>query len=198
MGLAVQKASVAVASVAHAHAAHVLSSGTLGPRPADIAQRPRTRPATAPRRVCGSAAGPGGDGLSRDRHHTGDACGGVAPALMPNLGIGAQPPAGRRGQGPGGGAPGLARPSLAPPGQRRRAVPGAAHGTRRSVTARPTHGAATPSCGGMTYARLLAKDQWVAASPSWRGSPVSASASRIVYVYFSTSLPGFGTPFIAL
>jgi hypothetical protein len=63
VGLAVQKASLAVASVAQAHGAAGVSLGTLGTRQCAIAKRLRQLQSQGQPRVFGDAAGPGGSGL---------------------------------------------------------------------------------------------------------------------------------------
>ena len=63
--------------------AAVPSVGTLGPRPGARAPRLRQRPAPAPPLRLLSAAGPCGAWRSRVLQPKGDACWGVAPALMP-------------------------------------------------------------------------------------------------------------------
>jgi hypothetical protein len=79
-----------VAEVANAHDAAVISLGTMGPRPCDMAQRVRTRQAQAPHLVFVYDAGPWGDGRSRDLTHQGQVCWVVAPSRRP-------PQAGDRG-----------------------------------------------------------------------------------------------------
>jgi hypothetical protein len=63
VGLAVHTDSLAVASVAKDHEAHVISSGTIGTRPAAIEHLTRQLPAQATRLVFISAAGPCGSWL---------------------------------------------------------------------------------------------------------------------------------------
>jgi hypothetical protein len=65
VGLDAHEEAIAVASVAQAQDAEVLSLGSLGPRQADIDQRMRKRPATATPLVLVDDAGPWGYGLSR-------------------------------------------------------------------------------------------------------------------------------------
>ena len=66
VGLEVQKASIAVAYVAQAHGAEIVSLGTIGTRPCDLDQRMRPLHSQATHRVFVSEAGPGGSGLSPD------------------------------------------------------------------------------------------------------------------------------------
>jgi hypothetical protein len=91
VGMDVHKESIAVAYVAQAHGAEVLSLGTVGTRQGDSDQLSRHLQSQSPQRVFGYAAGPCGDWLSRSLMNTGDVCGGVAPSLMP-------PKAGDRGK----------------------------------------------------------------------------------------------------
>jgi transposase len=83
VGLAVQKASLAVASVAQAHGAAGVSLGTLGTRQCAIAKRLRHLQSKGQQRVFVYEAGPGGSWLSRSLMKKGDVCGVVAPSLMP-------------------------------------------------------------------------------------------------------------------
>jgi len=83
VGLAVHKDAIAVAAVAKDHDAEGLDLGTLGTRPCDSDPRGRQLQATATHLVCISAAGPGGDWLSRDLTKTGQVCGVVAPSRLP-------------------------------------------------------------------------------------------------------------------
>ena len=73
----------AVADVAQKPGAAVLDRGAIGTRPCDLDPRIRKRPAQAPPLLLVSAAGPGGDGLSRDRTNKGDDGWVVAPARLP-------------------------------------------------------------------------------------------------------------------
>ncbi len=82
-GWDVPNASLAAASVAHGRGAEIGSLGRLGPRQADLDPRTRTRPSAATPLVFVSAAGPCGDGLSRDRSTPGDDWGGVASSPLP-------------------------------------------------------------------------------------------------------------------
>ena len=79
VGLAVQKASLAVASVAQAHGAAGVSLGTLGTRQGAIAKRLRQLQSQGQPRVFVYEAGPGGSWLSRSLMQKGDVCGGVCP-----------------------------------------------------------------------------------------------------------------------
>jgi hypothetical protein len=90
VGMDGQKASRAVASVAQAHGAAVVSRGTIGTRPGALAQR--LRPLQSKRQPLGvvSEAGPCGSWLARSLMPTGDVCWVVAPSLRP-------PKAGRPG-----------------------------------------------------------------------------------------------------
>jgi transposase len=90
VGLAVHKASIAVAYVARAHAAEGTSLGPIGTRQGDLEPLIRKRPSTATHLVFVYEAGPCGDWRSRDLPHKGHVCWGVAPSLIPN-------PAGDRG-----------------------------------------------------------------------------------------------------
>ena len=63
VGLDVHKDSIAVASVAKDHEAHVISYGTSGTRHAASAPLTRQRPSKATRLVFVSEAGPGGSWL---------------------------------------------------------------------------------------------------------------------------------------
>jgi transposase len=83
VGMDVQKEAIAVASVAQAHGAEVISLGTVGTRQCDIAKRIRHLQSQSPQLVFVSEAGPCGSWLSRSLMHTGDVCWVVAPALMP-------------------------------------------------------------------------------------------------------------------
>jgi hypothetical protein len=64
-GLAGQKASMAVASVAKDHDAEVISLGAIGTRQGDLDQLVRKLQANAPPLVCVDDAGPCGYWLSR-------------------------------------------------------------------------------------------------------------------------------------
>jgi hypothetical protein len=61
VGLDVQQASLAVASVAQDHHAEVVYLGTVGPRHYDLDQLIRTGPSKATQLVCVDVAGPCGD-----------------------------------------------------------------------------------------------------------------------------------------
>jgi transposase len=84
VGMEVHQASLAVASVANAHHAEVVSLGTSGTRQGDIDHRLRRLHSNSPPRVLVDAAGPCGDGRYRDRTHQGHVCGGVAPSVLPH------------------------------------------------------------------------------------------------------------------
>ena len=79
IGLDVPKESMAVAYVATADHAAVVSLGHSGMRPCDLAPRLRKRPAQSPPLVLVSEAGPGGDWLSRSLPPQGHVGWGVAP-----------------------------------------------------------------------------------------------------------------------
>src|SRR5687767_13333431 len=78
-----QKESMAVAYVAQAHHAAVVSLGHLGTRPCDLDQRIRKRPAKSKPRLFVSEAGPCGSCLSRSLTHKGHGCWVVAPSWIP-------------------------------------------------------------------------------------------------------------------
>jgi len=81
--MAVHKDAIAVADVAQAHGAAVISLGTIGTRQADIDHRTRKLPSKAQHLVFVYEAGPCGYWLYRDLSNKGDDCGVVAPWLMP-------------------------------------------------------------------------------------------------------------------
>jgi hypothetical protein len=83
VGMDVPKASMAVASVAHAQGAAVLALGPLGTRQG--ASETLLRPLRSPSqpRVCVDAAGPCGSGLARSLRQPGDVGGVGAPSWMP-------------------------------------------------------------------------------------------------------------------
>ena len=83
VGRDVHTASMAVAYVATAPDAEVLSLRTFGPRPCDRDTLMRKLPSKAQHLVCVDAAGPGGSWLSRYLTTTDDVCWVVAPSLMP-------------------------------------------------------------------------------------------------------------------
>jgi transposase len=83
VGLDVHKESIAVASVAQAHGAAVVSLGTLGTRPCDIDKRLRHLQAKEQQLVCVYGAGPCGSWLYRSLTKKGDVCWVVAPSLIP-------------------------------------------------------------------------------------------------------------------
>jgi transposase len=83
VGWAVHQDSIAVASGAQEHGAEIISLGTMGPRQADIDQLTRQLHSQATPLVFVDEAGPCGSWLDRSVRHTGDACWGVAPSLLP-------------------------------------------------------------------------------------------------------------------
>src|SRR5262249_9266525 len=83
IGLDVHKDSLAVASMAKDHEAHIISLGTIGTRHTDSDQLTRKLPSQATRLVFVSAAGPCGSWLSRSLHNKGYDCWVVAPSLIP-------------------------------------------------------------------------------------------------------------------
>ena len=83
VGMDVQKASMAVASVAQDHGAAVISLGTVGTRQCAIDKLLRHLRSKSPQRVVVYDAGPCGSWLSRSLTHTGDVCWVIAPSLMP-------------------------------------------------------------------------------------------------------------------
>ena len=90
IGMAVQKDSIAVASVAQALHAEVSYLGAIGTRQGDLDQLIRPLQSQSKHRVLVYAAGPCGYWLSRSRTKKGHACWVVAPSLIP-------PKAGDRG-----------------------------------------------------------------------------------------------------
>jgi hypothetical protein len=94
LGMAVHKASMAVADVAPEHGAEVTSLGTIGTRQGDMDQLSRRRPSTATQRIGVYDAGPWGSWRSRDLTSTGYDCwgGGGRPLGCPqNRGLGSTP-----------------------------------------------------------------------------------------------------------
>ena len=83
VGMDVHKESIAVAYVAQAHGAEVVSLGTIGTRQCDIDQLLRHLQSKGPQRVCVDEAGPCGSWLSRSLTKKGDVCWGIAPSLIP-------------------------------------------------------------------------------------------------------------------
>jgi transposase len=75
--------AIAVAYVAQAHGAEVLSLGAFGTRQGDMDQLLRKRQAQATPLLFGSAAGPCGYWLYRYLMKTGSDCWGLAPSLIP-------------------------------------------------------------------------------------------------------------------
>src|SRR5919197_83480 len=83
IGLDVHKESIAVAYVAQAHHAAVVSLGTSRTRPCDSDQRSRTMQSKSQQLLFGYEAGPCGYWLYRSRSKQGHVCWGVAPSLLP-------------------------------------------------------------------------------------------------------------------
>jgi hypothetical protein len=83
LGLDVHQDAMAVASGAQEHGAEVSSLGALGTRQGDIAHLLRKMPSQARPRICGYAAGPCGDWLSRYFTTTGDDGWVGAPSRVP-------------------------------------------------------------------------------------------------------------------
>ena len=83
VGMDVHTESIAVAYVATAHDAAVLSLGTCGTRQCDIAPLMRKRQSQAKHLVFVSEAGPCGSWLSRSLTHKASVCWVVAPSCMP-------------------------------------------------------------------------------------------------------------------
>ena len=84
VGLDVHQESIAVAYIAHAHAAEGVSLGPIGARPWDIDTLIRPLPSTSTYLVFVYEAGPGGSWLSRDLSTHGSGCWVMAPAVIPN------------------------------------------------------------------------------------------------------------------
>ncbi len=80
----VHKDAIAVASVAKAHGAEVISLGTIGTRQADIDHLVRKLQSKATPLVCVDEAGPCGSWLYRDLTKKNLICWVVAPSLIPN------------------------------------------------------------------------------------------------------------------
>jgi transposase len=118
-------ASLAVAAVAHAPGAAVLSRGTLGPRPGARAQLRRPRRSPSPPLVGVDAAGPCGAGRSRSLMPPGDGGGVGAPSWRPHK-AGARGPTDRREARP---RARLRRAGALPPG----AVPAVAAAALRTL-----------------------------------------------------------------
>src|SRR5215831_6792308 len=74
--------SIAIASVAQAHGAEVVSLGTLGTLQCDSDQLSRQLQSTSKQCVFVYEAGPCGYGLSRSLTNKGDVCWVVAPSLI--------------------------------------------------------------------------------------------------------------------
>src|SRR5712691_5844202 len=83
VGMDVHTASIAVASVAQAHGAEVVSLGTIGTRQCAIAKLLRHLQSKGPQLVFVYAAGPGGSWLSRSLTNKGFVCWIIAPSLIP-------------------------------------------------------------------------------------------------------------------
>jgi transposase len=83
VGLDVHKASIAVAYIAQAQHAEVVSLGHIGTRQCDLDQLLRRLPSKSPHLVLVYEAGPCGYWLSRDRTTKGQLCWVVAPSLIP-------------------------------------------------------------------------------------------------------------------
>ena len=95
IGMDVHKDSIAVAYVAQAHGAEVMSLGAIGTRQCDLDQLLRQRPSTATHLLFIYEAGPCGSWLSRYLTKQGDDCWVVAPSLLPQK-AGDRVPTGRR------------------------------------------------------------------------------------------------------
>src|SRR5215510_1804098 len=83
VGMDVHKESIAVAYVAQAHGAEVVSLGTVGTRQCDIDKLIRQLQSKSQQLVFVYDAGPCGSWLSRDLTKKGYPCWGVAPSLIP-------------------------------------------------------------------------------------------------------------------
>ena len=83
VGMEVHTASLAVASVAQAHGAEVLSLGPIGTRQCAMEKLLRPRQSQGPQRVFVYDAGPCGSWRSRSLRNNGDVCGVVAPSVRP-------------------------------------------------------------------------------------------------------------------
>jgi transposase len=83
VGMDVHKESIAVAYVAQAHGAEVVSLGTIGTRQCDIDQLLRHLQSKGPQLVFVDEAGPCGSWLSRSLTKKGDVCWVIAPSLIP-------------------------------------------------------------------------------------------------------------------
>src|SRR5712671_2229468 len=83
VGMDVHKESIAVAYVAQAHGAEVVSLGTIGTRQCDIDKLLRQLRSKSPQLVFVYEAGPCGSWLYRSLMNKGDVCWVVAPSLMP-------------------------------------------------------------------------------------------------------------------
>jgi transposase len=82
-GMEVHTASIAVAYMAQDHGAEVVSRGTVGTRPCDIAKLIRQLQSKSRQLVLVYEAGPCGSWLYRSLMKKGDVCGVVAPSLIP-------------------------------------------------------------------------------------------------------------------
>ena len=91
IGMEVHTDAIAVASVAPDHGAEGTYLGASGTRQGDSDHLVRPMPSKATPLLCVYAAGPCGSWLSRSLTTKGDACGVVAPSVIP-------PPPGDRGK----------------------------------------------------------------------------------------------------
>src|SRR5215510_10416071 len=85
VGMDVHKESIAVASVAQAHGAEVVSLGTIGTRQGDIDKLLRHLQSKGPPLVFVYEAGPCGSWLYRDLTKKGYVCWVIAPSLSPKM-----------------------------------------------------------------------------------------------------------------
>jgi len=83
LGLDVHKESIAVAYVAQAHHAEVVSRGHIGTRQCDLDQLIQKRQSKSKHLIFVYEAGPCGDWLSRSLAQKGRICWVVAPSLSP-------------------------------------------------------------------------------------------------------------------
>jgi hypothetical protein len=84
VGLDVHQDAIAVAYVAPAHGAEVISRGAIGTRPCDLDHLIRTLQSKRAHLMVGYEAGPGGDCLSRALTKNGHGGWAVAPSQMPH------------------------------------------------------------------------------------------------------------------
>ena len=95
IGMDVHKDSIAVAYVAQAHHAEVVSLGNIGTRQCDSDQLIRRLQSKSPHLVFVDEAGPCGYWLYRYLTKQGHVCWGVAPSWIPQKpGVGSQPTVG--------------------------------------------------------------------------------------------------------